>query len=346
MKVAFVCNPFSNLFRGGAEVQLDNTMMALEKQGVIVDLISYERTRSLESYDLVHFFRVEQSYKTLSDYLNQVGLPYVVSPIMFPDNYLRNIYYKIGAIASNTGLGRPLVIGEKVSFLRDASVLYPNTVSEASVLRKLCPRVSIELVPNCAEDIFYESTHISTELFYRQVQDMNMPFVLNVARIEPRKNQLRLIKACNEIGIPLVLIGSIRNQEYWSKCKSEAKIKLIHLDQVTDKNFLISAYKACSVFALPSTMETPGLVAMEAALQGCAIAITNRGGTLEYFQGKASFLNPFSVSSIIEALLNELKSVRQSNSSNIPPFLSYSDIAGKYIESYAKLLKRGNHSNS
>jgi glycosyltransferase involved in cell wall biosynthesis len=339
MKVAFVTNPFSNLFRGGAEVQLDNTMAALEKQGVIVDMISYERTNSLDSYDLVHFFRVEQSYKTLSDYLKQIGLPYVVSPIIFPDNYWRNIYYKIGAISTNMGLGRALVIGEKISFLRDASVLYPNTASEASVIRKLCPSVPIELIPNCAEDAFYESNHISTDLFYRQFPDLSGPFVLNVARIEPRKNQLRLIKACNKIGLPLVIIGSVRSQDYWAKCKSEARTRLIHLDHVSDRNFLIAAYKACSVFALPSTMETPGLVAMEAALQGCGIAITNRGGTIEYFRGRASFLNPFSVSSISSALLCELNTGRP-KLEGLPEFLSYSDIARKYVESYAQLLKK------
>lgn len=339
MKVAFVSNPFSNLFRGGAEVQLDNTMMALERLGVVVDMISYERTRSLDSYDLVHFFRVEQSYKTLAEYLKKIGLPYVVSPIIFPDNYLRNIYYKIGALSSNTSLGRVLVIGEKISFLRDASVLYPNTNSEAEIIRKLCPKVPIELIPNCAEDIFYQTNHISTDLFYHHVPDLRQPFVLNVARIEPRKNQLRLIKACNKIGIPLVIIGSVRDQEYWNNCKSEAKIQLIHLDQVTDKKFLISAYKACSVFALPSTMETPGLVAMEAALQGSKIAITNRGGTIEYFQGRASFLNPFSVTSIFNALKYQLNSGRGSELDGLPKFCSYSDVARKYVESYARLQK-------
>lgn len=46
---------------------------------------------------------------------------------------------------------------------------------------------------------------------------------------------------------------------------------------------LASAYAAARVFALPSWFETPGLAALEAALTGCALAITPYGSTRDYF---------------------------------------------------------------
>jgi glycosyltransferase involved in cell wall biosynthesis len=60
---------------------------------------------------------------------------------------------------------------------------------------------------------------------------------------------------------------------------------------------------AARVLALPSWFETPGLVALEAALLGCSIAITPYGCTREYFGDHAEYAEPGSGRAIRRAVL-------------------------------------------
>ena len=71
---------------------------------------------------------------------------------------------------------------------------------------------------------------------------------------------------------------------------------------------LASAYAACNVFALPSTFETPGIAALEAALAGAKIVITPHGGTRDYFNNMAEYVNPYSVESIRAGIVASLES--------------------------------------
>jgi glycosyltransferase involved in cell wall biosynthesis len=53
------------------------------------------------------------------------------------------------------------------------------------------------------------------------------------------------------------------------------------LDHGDDR--LVSAMAACAAFVLPSTLETPGLAALEAAAAGARVVITSEGSTRDYF---------------------------------------------------------------
>ena len=66
---------------------------------------------------------------------------------------------------------------------------------------------------------------------------------------------------------------------------------------------LRSAYAACELFALPSTLETPGLAALEAAAQGVKIIITEVGATKEYFGENVCYIrNPIDPDEIAERI--------------------------------------------
>ena len=66
---------------------------------------------------------------------------------------------------------------------------------------------------------------------------------------------------------------------------------------------LRSAYAACEVFCLPSTLETPGLAALEAAAAGARLIITGEGSTREYFGEDALYVNGSNVDEIAAALV-------------------------------------------
>ena len=59
-----------------------------------------------------------------------------------------------------------------------------------------------------------------------------------------------------------------------------------------DSSLLASAYAACEVFTLTSWFETPGLCALEAALAGAKLVITDGGCTREYFKDMAIYAKP------------------------------------------------------
>ena len=70
---------------------------------------------------------------------------------------------------------------------------------------------------------------------------------------------------------------------------------------------LTSLYNRAKVFALPSLNEGVGLVALEAAVCGCNIVITNLGGPKEYYEdGSAEFVNPYDIDDIGKAVLRAL----------------------------------------
>ena len=86
---------------------------------------------------------------------------------------------------------------------------------------------------------------------------------------------------------------------------------ILFLDEIpNDSPLLASAYAACDTFVLPSQFETPGIAALEAGLAGAKVVITPYGGTTDYFNEYAAYVNPFSVASIkkeIELSLNRAK---------------------------------------
>ncbi|MEP4147177.1 MAG: glycosyltransferase family 4 protein [Halioglobus sp.] len=132
--------------------------------------------------------------------------------------------------------------------------------------------------------------------------------VLHVSILNSKnKNVKRLINAAIKFGFDLTLAGNITSAEF-SK----------YLDDITGKNAnirykglvtddeLINLYNCCRVFALPSTFEGVGLVALEAAFHGADIVLTENGAPKEYYKGMARLVDPLSVNDIGSAIRNAL----------------------------------------
>ncbi len=128
-------------------------------------------------------------------------------------------------------------------------------------------------------------------------------FCLHVSRLcDPTKNVIHLVKAALKYNFNLVLAGSSSesfNLELKRIIGSKENVKI--LGRISDEE-LIQLYKDARVFALPSTREGVGLVALEAASYGCDIVITDIGGPKEYFLPNAIAVNPLSVDEIGQAV--------------------------------------------
>lgn len=69
---------------------------------------------------------------------------------------------------------------------------------------------------------------------------------------------------------------------------------------------LASAYAACGCLVLASWYETPGLVALEAAMTGVPLVLPQTGSAREYFGELASYVSPDDPRQIRQAVLAAL----------------------------------------
>lgn len=275
---------------GGGEVQLLKYMEHLEQVGVHV--LRYDPWRCHEQFDqadVVHYFSVQGGSWRFCGHVREVrGLPLVISPIIWIDDPAK---YGMADIAST---------------LAYATRILPNSQAECDQLARLfkLPHDRFTPIVNGVDDVFFEP--VAPALF-RQRFGIDEPFVLCMGNIERRKNQLRLIEALRENGIHLVLAGQEREADYAVQCRALAD-KTVHFVGKLEHGSQLqrSAYAAAEMLVLPSTLETPGLAALEAAAVGTRLALTEIGCTREYFQSFAHYLDPYDGESIRNAITQAL----------------------------------------
>lgn len=118
------------------------------------------------------------------------------------------------------------------------------------------------------------------------------------------KNVPRLVEAAKKYGFNLVLAGLLASEEekQWLHNMIDGHDNIKYVGQLTDEE-LLSYYRKCKVFALPSITEGVGMVALEAAANGAEIVLTNDGGPKYYLKEHAEIINPYSVDDIGQAVM-------------------------------------------
>jgi glycosyltransferase involved in cell wall biosynthesis len=290
MKVLFATYPMAFHTPGGGEIQLLAYERHLPQHGVEVTLFDQWKPRFLE-HDLVHFFSCVGGSMHFCHFVKQLGLPLVVSSSLWVTEDTKHLY-------PCDEIRHQFLLADRV---------IANSEIECETLARTLdlPREKFVSVLNGVDNLFFDPVPPRR---FRDTFNIAGPFVLNVGNIEPRKNQLTLIRAMKQMPeLQLVLIGHERDPSYAQACRAEGGDQVRFLGPVAHTDPLLrSAYAACEVFCLPSTLETPGLAALEAYALGARIAITEVGSTREYF-GHASnvkFLDPENVPSIVEAIRN------------------------------------------
>ncbi|MFP3603803.1 glycosyltransferase family 4 protein [Paraburkholderia sp. SIMBA_053] len=292
MKVLFATYPMAFHTPGGGEIQLLAYAKHLPQHGVEVSLFDPWKPHFLD-HDVVHFFSCVGGSSHFCAFIKSLGLPLVVSSSLWITEETRHLY-PVDEIRAQLGLADRVVTNSEI-----------ECDSLARVLN--LPREKFVTVYNGVDDVFFD--RLDPELF-RQHIGTNTPFVLNVGNIEPRKNQLRLAQAMkSHPDQKLLLVGHVRDENYFQEVMREAGSQATYIGPLPhDSELLRSAYQACSLFCLPSTLETPGLAALEAAAQGVPLLVTSEGSTREYFGDCAGYVDPNDSNDIAQhiaqALLN------------------------------------------
>lgn len=134
-------------------------------------------------------------------------------------------------------------------------------------------------------------------------------FCLHVSRLSYwGKNVERLIEAAKKYKFQLKLAGSLfgKGDKEWldGLIKDAPNIEYVgFLSEEELKNY----YKRAKVFALPSIVEGVGFVALEAAVYGAEIVLTDIGAPKEYYDGRAFLVSPYDVDAIGKAVVKALQ---------------------------------------
>ncbi|PZV09181.1 MAG: glycosyl transferase [Leptolyngbya sp.] len=325
MRVLFNTYPVAFDCPGGGEIQILKCKEALASRGI--EVLLYDQWQpQFDQADIVHHFSVYGGSSVFCNYVKNRGLPLVISPILWiTQTSYRASLYPVDEIRHLLNIGDHLL---------------PNSQAEAEALASIF-EVSLEKftpIVNGVDEHFLEPLP-DPQIFLDAFQ-VQSPFLLNVANIEPRKNQLNLVKAIRDLDIPLVIFGNIRDRAYYDHCVELAQGCMTHLGYLPNHSELLrSAYAACELFVLPSTLETPGLAALEAAATGAKLVITREGCTQEYFGGEAAYVDPNSVDNIREAILMQLSApLKETLRQHVKANYTWQRAAQQLYQIYSQLL--------
>lgn len=169
----------------------------------------------------------------------------------------------------------------------------------------------IAVVPNAASSRFRplprEAARAAAQKHFR----IPGPFILTVGDLQPRKNQLGLIRAFEEMlaarpELPhhLVLAGKESfNGAAVQRAVDRSRFgERIHLTGFVTDDLLLHLYNACEFFVFPSFYEGFGLPVLEAMACGRAVACSNSSAVHEVADAAALLFDPKSTEEIARAM--------------------------------------------
>lgn len=302
MKIAIIiCSP-DHAFAGGVVNQGIMWKHGLELIGHEVDLTNYWTYYDWGKYDSIIMLGMGVYHVPMIKKLMKFNPNVISAPIIDPDpqmswkSYRRKATYSISWFRHFSGFRGMQHIYYQFETLKAYLV---RSEYEANFLNQVfgIAKERIFLVP----------------LSYRN-EDINVfpkkeNFCLHVSRLDSAvKNVPRLIEAAKKYSFNLVLAGFIKGEKEKSNLKSMIgdSSNISYVGILSDEE-LNAYYKRAKVFALPSTNEGVGLVALEAAAYGSEIVLTNLGGPKYYYNGMAALVDPYNIDDIGQTIVSCLR---------------------------------------
>ena len=353
LRVLFQIRPNASSHPGGDTLVMYRLKAGLQKLGIHVD-VELGKT-AVEGYDLIHLFNfatpefTEQCAREAA----QVGIPFVVTTLfedwekflskcfasveLFKDYFCNGFNEEKFVTHLNYIRCLPPAVSTKNHFAaQHAECLFATGEVERRRLREVYPTSKhIEVVKLGMDHL---RSDISSALFCEQYQVKD--YVLCVGRLEPRKNQLMLLKALQHEAMPIVCVtaGVSYQADYEDLCRRfPRKAKMLFIDRLSD-DMLASCYRGAKVFCLPSWYELPGIVTIEAARFGCAVVATSWGTIKDYLPYGVHYCEPDDPKSIREAVLDAYHAAPPPQLQRDALGCTWDRSVGQLLEQYDRIL--------
>ncbi len=358
---------------GGDKVQIENTAKELRNLGVTVDIHTDEDFDPAE-YDLIHIFQLDWTPETYlyAKKAFAAKKPIVLSPIhhsvkevkRFDDEYVFD-FRRLSKFLFRDQFSRDTFKNLYRSF-RDFRKLKITLFSIFYGFKKMQREVinmsNIVLVQTELEAVELAQTFDVKFDYLKVVNGVGRNFInlgevanpLNikdyiicVGRIEPRKNQLNVIKAVQKLrkdtndDYKLVLVGlskGLKHFEYSALIENAvSKNPWIHQVEKVPYEAMPAYYKYAKVCVSASWFETTGLTSLEALYCGTN-AVASGDRAKEYLGNYATYCDPGNVDSIATAIKKEYEAPRPVISDEIKREYTWENAAKKTLEAYNKVL--------
>lgn len=320
MKIALLAR--SNLFTqpGGDTIQIQQTQLHLQNTGHQATIYTHPMQILAQKPDLLHFFNLGRPEELLGFLPRFSHLPLVVSAIYVDysatERFARQWWRRqVFAILGNhrteylKTLARAVqqqvrpsaayfVMGRRSGIqkiLNQTQVLVTSTQKEAHrILQEFQFHRTVAHLPLGIASVFFTPPEPSKP---------RKKAVLCVGRLEPLKNQLRLIEVCVANGWALTLVGGYSPQQagYVLACKKAGGSAVTFLPHCNQEQ-LAKLYHTHAVHAGPSFFETFHLASLEALACGCRPVLGAPADAEEIFAATGIFVNPASNQSIEQGI--------------------------------------------
>lgn len=311
MKIAFIIYPdvvVSNR-SNGVRSQAFTWGEGLKSKGHNVVYVNNWSNYDWKEFDIIHFFGMGDWVYSVAKRISKINPNIIFSPIVDPDLHPNYLKYSFKYHLSKLLLNKINFNSNNYAYSQVLSIfkiLNVRSLAEKDYLVKVyhIDSTKIHITP-----LAFDDNLLNISFNYEKKEN----FCLHISSIwQKRKNVIRLVEAAKNYAFNLVLAGNMGTPEQFSGIRAaigNAKnIKVLGFISEEEKYNL---YKRAKVFSLPSIQEGVGIVALDAALLGCEIVISDIPGPKEYYKGRCIAVNPLSVDEIGQAVVSFLSSEKK-----------------------------------
>lgn len=298
MKIGFIAPSFFFASHGGVKLQALMWKKGLEMNGHQVDLINVWDNNKWTDYNAFIIFGYGGCLRDIVNKLYNLTHNIYLAPII-DTNYpvsLFNLaakYLKIEFLRLHSQLNDLYEVKDKIKLYYSRSEYESKFINKGlNIESNKIVKIPLSYrIPEPKENSNKENFCFHTSLL-----------------TNPGKNVHLLIKAAQKYQFKLKLAGYLRD-EYERELLNSWINNSPNIEYVgfLSEEELLYYYSKAKVFALPSTYEGVGMVALEAARYGCNIVLTQNGGPKEYFNNQAFLVNPQNIDSIGLGIINALR---------------------------------------
>jgi glycosyltransferase involved in cell wall biosynthesis len=262
-------------------------------------------------FDLASRVRKDRPDVLHVQYTAPVGCSVPVVTTVHDVSYLEHPEY----FTPDRALQLRLTVGRTV---RRAARILTGTEHARNAILRVYPNLEedkVTVVPLAAAPEFRPIAREAAAAAVRERYSIRGPFILSVGDMQPRKNQVglirafaRLVRAYPQLSHNLVLVGkptwfSPKVQEAARESGVEDRIQFVGF--VSDAD-LLQLYNACDCFVFPSFYEGFGFPALEAMACGRAVVCSDASALPEVVDGAAILFDPYAIDEMVRAIADVL----------------------------------------